>query len=172
VKPTLAEINASDRDGFVATLGHLFEHSPWVADGTFDKRPFRSLDELHAALCETMRGASAERQLGLLRAHPDLAGRLAKAGQLTASSNQEQAAAGLDQLSPDEAREIERLNEAYKQRFEFPFIICARLNAKATIIAAMRVRVGGTPDAERSTALAEVAKIARLRLNEAVSTQN
>ena len=138
MKPTLAEINASDRGAFVATLGHLFEHAPWVAEGTFGRRPFRNLDELHAALCETMRAAPAERQLELIRAHPDLAGRLAKAGQLTASSTQEQAAAGLDQLTPDEAREIRRLNDAYKERFGFPFIICARLNAKATILAAMR----------------------------------
>ncbi len=170
MKPTLAEINASDRDGFVATLGHLFEHSPWVADRTYGRRPFRSLDELHAALCETMWAAPAEMQLELLRAHPDLAGRLAKAGQLTASSTQEQAAAGLDQLTPDEAGEIQRLNDAYKQRFGIPFIICARLNAKAAILRAMRERVGSTPDAERSTALAEVAKIARLRLGDAVST--
>lgn len=170
MKPTLAEINASDRDGFVATLGHLFEHSPWVAAGTYDRRPFGSLDELHAALCETMGAAPAWSQLELLRAHPDLAGRLAKAGQLTASSTQEQAAAGLDQLTPDESREIQRLNDAYKERFGFPFIICARLNAKAAILDSMRGRVGSTPDAERSTALAEVAKIARLRLNDAVST--
>ena len=170
MKPTLAEINASDRGGFVATLGPLFEHSPWVAAGTYEGRPFRSLDELHAALCETMRAAPDTRQLELLRAHPDLAGRLAKAGQLTASSTQEQVAAGLDQLSPAEAREIERLNDAYKQRFGFPFIICARLNAKAAILGAMRERVGSTPDSERSTALAEVAKIARLRLGDAVST--
>jgi OHCU decarboxylase len=109
-----------------------------------------------------------ERQLALIRAHPDLAGRLAKAGQLTADSTKEQAAAGLDRLTPSEASEISRLNDAYKARFGFPFIICARLNAKDTILAAMRTRVTSTPEAERSTALGEIAKIAKLRLLEAV----
>ena len=84
MKPTLAALNASDRDAFVGALGHLFEHSPWVAEETFDRRPFRDADALHAALCATMRGAPLERRLALVRAHPDLAGRLAQAGQLTA----------------------------------------------------------------------------------------
>ncbi|MFY9923145.1 MAG: 2-oxo-4-hydroxy-4-carboxy-5-ureidoimidazoline decarboxylase [Opitutaceae bacterium] len=168
MQPTLAELNSSDRNVFVAALGHLFEHSPWVAAETFDKRPFRSLEELHGALCATMRAAPAERQLALIGAHPDLAGRLARAGQLTAASTREQSAAGLDRLTEAEAAEIGRLNEAYKARFGFPFIICARLNAKDTILAAMRARSGNTPEAEHSTALGEIAKIARLRLNEAV----
>jgi 2-oxo-4-hydroxy-4-carboxy-5-ureidoimidazoline decarboxylase len=171
-KPTLEEINASDRDGFVVTLGHLFEHSPWVALDTFPRRPFRSVDELHDALCATMRGAPVDRQLALVRAHPDLAGRLAQAGRLTASSTKEQSAAGLDRLTPAETAEIQRLNDAYKERFGFPFVICARLNAKATILAAMRARLGNPPDAELSTALDEIAKIARLRLNEAIKMEN
>lgn len=168
MQPTLAELNSSDRNFFVAALGHLFEHSPWVAAETFDKRPFQSLEELHGALCATMRAAPAERQLALIGAHPDLAGRLARAGQLTAASTREQSAAGLDRLTEAEAAEIGRINEAYKARFGFPFIICARLNAKDTILAAMRERSGNSPEAEHSTALGEIAKIARLRLNEAV----
>jgi OHCU decarboxylase len=167
--PTLAELNASDRDAFVRALGHLFEHSPWVAAETHAQGPFASLDALHAALCATLRGASRDRQLALIRAHPDLAGRLAQANQLTAESAKEQAAAGLDRLSPDEAREIRRLNDAYTARFGFPFVICARLNAKAAILAAMRARVASTPEEEHSTALGEIAKIARLRMNEAVT---
>jgi 2-oxo-4-hydroxy-4-carboxy-5-ureidoimidazoline decarboxylase len=166
---TLAVLNSADSGDFVGAIGHLFEHSPWVAEETYEARPFASLDELHHALCETMLSASAEKQMALIRAHPDLAGRLAKAGQLTADSTKEQSAAGLDKLTADEAAEIQRLNDAYKARFEFPFIICARLNAKDTILASMRSRVGNTPEAEHSTALAEIAKIARLRLNEAVT---
>jgi 2-oxo-4-hydroxy-4-carboxy-5-ureidoimidazoline decarboxylase len=169
---SLAALNSSGREAFVGVLGHLFEHSPWVAEETYGKRPFGSLDTLHDALCATMRGASLERQLELIRAHPDLAGRLAKAGQLTEASTKEQSAAGLDQLTPEESAEIQRLNDAYKARFGFPFIICARLNAKATILAAMRSRVGNSPDAEHSTALNEIAKIARLRLNEAVAADS
>jgi 2-oxo-4-hydroxy-4-carboxy-5-ureidoimidazoline decarboxylase len=171
-KPTLEEINACDRGAFVAALSHLFEHSPWVPQDTFPRRPFRSLDELHGALCATMRGAPVDSQLALVRAHPDLAGRLAQAGQLTASSTKEQTAAGLDRLTPAEAAEIQRLNDAYKERFGFPFVICARLNAKGTILAAMRTRLGNAPDAELSTALDEIAKRARLRLNEAINMEN
>jgi OHCU decarboxylase len=172
MQPTLASLNACDRRAFVATLGPLFEHSPWVAEETFPKRPFRDLDGLYAALCGTMREAAAERQIALVRAHPDLAGRLARAGELTAASEREQSAAGLDRLGEAESREIERLNEAYKARFGFPFVICARLNAKEAILAAMRARVHNTREAELSTALGEVAKIARLRLNEAVRKEN
>jgi 2-oxo-4-hydroxy-4-carboxy-5-ureidoimidazoline decarboxylase len=167
---TLAALNTSDRGAFVSALGHLFEHSPWVADETYPKRPFRDIDSLHAALCATMMGATKDRQLALLRAHPDLAGRLAQAGELTASSAREQSAAGLDRLSAAEMAEIQRLNQAYKERFGFPFIICARLNAKDAILASMRARVGNSADAEHSTALGEVAKIARLRLNEAIES--
>jgi 2-oxo-4-hydroxy-4-carboxy-5-ureidoimidazoline decarboxylase len=167
---TLAALNTSDRGAFVSALGHLFEHSPWVADETYPKRPFKDRDSLHAALCETMMGATEDRQLALLRAHPDLAGRLARAGELTASSAREQSAAGLDRLSATEMAEVQRLNQAYKERFGFPFIICARLNAKDAILASMRARVGNSADAEHSTALGEVAKIARLRLNEAIES--
>jgi 2-oxo-4-hydroxy-4-carboxy-5-ureidoimidazoline decarboxylase len=169
--PTLTVLNAFGRDDFVAALGHLFEHSPWVAAGTYDKRPFRDLDGLDAALCATMRAAPVERQVALVRAHPDLAGRLAQAGKLTESSAREQSAAGLDQLTPAEAAEIQRLNDAYKEKFGFPFVICARLNAKDTILAAMRARSRNTADAELSTALDEIAKIARLRLNEAIKKE-
>ena len=168
----LAALNACDRDAFVAALGHLFEHSPWVAAETWPRRPFRDADALHAALCETMRGAPAARQLALVRAHPDLAGRLAKAGALTPSSAGEQSAAGLDRLTPVEAAEIGRLNGAYTARFGFPFVICARRNAKDAIRAAMRSRAGNTPEAELSTALGEIAKIARIRLSEAITKEN
>jgi 2-oxo-4-hydroxy-4-carboxy-5-ureidoimidazoline decarboxylase len=166
---TLASLNAFDRAAFVSALGHLFEHSPWVADETYAKRPFRDAGELLAALCATMRAAPQARQLELLRAHPDLAGRLAQAGALTASSAREQSAAGLDRLSAAEADEIRRLNEAYRMRFGFPFIICARLNAKDAILASMRARVSNGADAELTAALGEVAKIARLRLDEVLA---
>jgi len=166
---TLASLNALDRAAFVSALGHLFEHSPWVADETYAKRPFRDADELFAALCATMRAAPLARRLELLRAHPDLAGRLAQAGALTASSAREQSAAGLDRLSAAEADEIRRLNEAYRVRFGFPFIICARLNAKDAILASMRARVSNGADAELAAALGEVAKIARLRLDEVLA---
>jgi 2-oxo-4-hydroxy-4-carboxy-5-ureidoimidazoline decarboxylase len=171
-KPTLTVLNACDRDAFVAALGHLFEHSPWVAAETFDKRPFKDLDGLDASFAATMRAAPVDRQIALVRAHPDLAGRLAQAGQLTDSSAREQSAAGLGRLAPAEAAEIQSLNDAYKEKFGFPFIICARLNAKDAILSAMRARSRNSADAELSTALDEIAKIARLRLNEAIKMEN
>ncbi len=169
---TLAALNSCDRDAFVAVLGALFEHSPWVAAETFAKRPFRDSQALHGALCGTMLGAPAGRQLALVRAHPDLAGRLAASGALTASSAREQAAAGLDRLEPAEMAEIQRLNGAYRARFGFPFVICARLNAKEAILSSMRSRIANSPEAELSTALGEIAKIARLRLDEAITKEN
>jgi 2-oxo-4-hydroxy-4-carboxy-5-ureidoimidazoline decarboxylase len=166
--PTLAEINAGDRSAFVAALGHLFEHSPWVAAETHARGPFADAAALHAALCATVAAAGRDRQLALVRAHPDLAGRLARAGRLTEASAREQAAAGLDRLAPADAAEMQRLNASYRERFGFPFVICARLNAGGAILAAMRSRLASTPEAELSTALGEIAKIAKLRLAEAI----
>jgi 2-oxo-4-hydroxy-4-carboxy-5-ureidoimidazoline decarboxylase len=166
---TLAELNSSDCATFTAALGHLFEHSPWVAEETWPRRPFRDAAQLHAALCATMRAATAERQLALIRAHPDLAGRLARQHQLTAESSREQASAGLDRLTDAELAEFQRLNAAYLARFGFPFIICARLNHKAAILAAMQARAGQAPAVEFQTALGEIEKIARLRLTDMLS---
>jgi len=163
---TLEALNADDQRAFVAAVGHLFEHSPWVAEETWGKRPFVDAPALHAALCATMRGASPERQLALIRAHPDLAGRLAQQKKLTAESTREQASAGLDQLTDAELAAFTAQNDTYKARFGFPFIICARLNAKAAILEAMQARVGHAPDAEFNTALGEIEKIAWLRLQD------
>ncbi len=166
--PSLADLNKADPASFVAALGHLFEHSPWVAEQTWAQRPFASTETLHAALCATMRAATQDRQLALIRAHPDLAGRLARQKQLTAESTREQASAGLDQLSDAELAEFTRQNVAYQGKFGFPFIICARLNAKAAILAALQARGGNPPDTEFAAALAEIGKIAWLRLQDAL----
>lgn len=163
---TLAALNSANQAAFTAALGHLFEHSPWVAEETWMRRPFAGAEALHAALCATMRAAPRERQLALIRAHPDLAGRLARQRRLTADSAREQAGAGLDRLTDAELAEFNRRNEAYRAKFGFPFVICARLNAKDSILAAMRTRLDNTPEAEFATALAEIEKIARLRLQD------
>jgi 2-oxo-4-hydroxy-4-carboxy-5-ureidoimidazoline decarboxylase len=163
---TLADLNKSDCAAFGSTLGHLFEHSPWVAEETWPRRPFRDATHLHLELCTTLRAAPRDRQLALIRAHPDLAGRLAIAGQLTAESTQEQASAGLDQLAAAERAEFEKLNEAYRARFGFPFVICARLNERSAILAAMCERHLNSPNEEIAAALAEIEKIAWLRLQD------
>ena len=180
--PSLSDLNNSDRAAFTAALGHLFEHSPWVAEQGWLRRPFRDAAHLHAKLCATMRAAPPEWQLALIRAHPDLAGRLqgpelasgelaesvegARLPKLTADSTREQASAGLDRLTDAELAEFTRLNAAYKAKFEFPFIICARLNAKAAMLAAMQSRLSNEWPVERDTALAEIEKIAWLRLKD------
>ncbi len=163
---TIAHLNSLDRIAFTAALGHLFEHSPWVAEETWPQRPFRDVPHLHAALCATMRAAAREKQLALIRAHPDLAGRLAQQNQLTAESTHEQASAGLNRLSAEELTGFQKLNSAYLARFGFPFIICARLNNRATILAAMQARLGHNAETEFATALGEIEKIAQLRLND------
>ena len=164
--PTLAELNSFDRAAFTAALGHLFEHSPCVADETWPQRPFRDAAQLHSALCTTMRASPRDKQLALIRAHPDLAGRLAQQNKLTAESTREQASAGLDRITDVEFAEFQKNNAAYFARFGFPFIICARLNHRATILAAMQSRVNSPPDDEFATALGEIEKIARLRLDD------
>lgn len=165
---TLAKLNKSDRTAFTAALGHLFEHSPWVAQETWPRRPFRDAAHLQAELNATLRAAPAERQLALIRAHPDLAGRLAQQDVLTKTSKREQASAGLDRLSAAELDAFQKLNAAYRARFGFPFIICARLNAHAAILKAMQTRLPNPIAVEFDAALAEIEKIASLRLQDAL----
>jgi 2-oxo-4-hydroxy-4-carboxy-5-ureidoimidazoline decarboxylase len=163
---TLTEVNQLDQPAFTAALGHLFEHSPWVAEATWAGRPFRDETHLHGELCLMMRRAPVEQQRALIEAHPDLAGRLALAGNLTLESKREQASAGLDQMTSEELAIFQELNAAYRGKFGFPFIICARLNARAAILDAMRRRMNNSPAEEFTAALGEIEKIARLRLSD------
>jgi 2-oxo-4-hydroxy-4-carboxy-5-ureidoimidazoline decarboxylase len=164
----LAQLNQLDRAGFVAVCGPLFEHSPWIADRTFHQAPFASREALYAALCATLGLATTEEKLGLVRAHPDLVGRLALEGVLTPESTGEQATAGLNALTADEVRQFDEYNAAYHAKFDFPFVICARENKKEAILAAFPVRLQNSPEQELATALVEIGKIARLRLCDAV----
>jgi 2-oxo-4-hydroxy-4-carboxy-5-ureidoimidazoline decarboxylase len=168
---SLAELNNIDRAAFVTALGPLFEHSPWVAEETFDCRPFRDAAHLYVELCATLRRAAPERRIALIRAHPDLAGRLAALGQLTAASAREQASAGLNRLSEKELSEFQTLNASYRARFGWPFVICARLNSREDILRAMRSRLGNSPETEQRTALDEIEKIAQLRLADALAVE-
>jgi OHCU decarboxylase len=163
-KLTLDQINALDRDAFVARLGFLFEGSPWIAAATWPARPFGSADALHRALCATMEAAPAERKIALIRAHPDLAGKAAIAGELTPESTSEQSSAGLDRLTPEQFARFSRLNAAYRDRFGFPFVICARENTRDSILASFEARLHNDREREVAAALGEISKIARLRL--------
>ena len=163
---SIEEINGLDREAFVARLGFLFEGSPWIAGEAWQARPFAGRADLHRALCEVVERAPPERQLALIRAHPDLVGRAALAGTLGRESTGEQAAAGLDpdRLSPEEIAAFGELNRAYRERFGFPFVICARENKKDSILAGFKVRLDNSRDREIAVALAEIAKIAHYRL--------
>lgn len=163
---TLAQLNSLSRPEFVRIVGPVFEHSPWIAEATWPKRPFASVEALHAALCETVRGAGEEKQLALIRAHPDLVGKLALAGQLTKESTGEQASAGLGNLTPEEVALFQQNNAAYKEKFGFPFVICARLNKKEAILKGFKVRLHNSGEQEIQAALAEIFKIAELRLRD------
>jgi OHCU decarboxylase len=153
-------------EAFVARYGAIFEGSAWVARAAFAEGPFTGFDDLHAALVAAVRAAPRERQLELIHAHPELAGREAQAGELTAASAGEQASAGLQQLTADEAERWRALNAAYRERFGFPLVVCVREHTKDSILAWGQERLGHEPEAEVEIALAEIAKIARLRLEE------
>jgi 2-oxo-4-hydroxy-4-carboxy-5-ureidoimidazoline decarboxylase len=160
--------NAASSDDFCAALDGVWEHSPWIAEAAAAKRPFANLEELAATMWRVVCEADEERKLALLRAHPDLAGRLARAGALTTESAGEQASLGLDRLSDDEFAFFTEKNRAYRERFGFPFIICVRDHTKTTIREAFERRLAGTREAEMQIALDEVRKIAEYRLRDRV----
>jgi OHCU decarboxylase len=137
-----------------------------VAEGAWSDRPFADVDELFEALRSAMYSAPRERQLALIRAHPDLAGKAAVEGTLTDRSRREQASAGLDRLTPDEYEAFMRTNKAYRERFGFPFVVCVREHTKESILRVAAERLEHTRDEEVRVALEEIAKIARLRLQE------
>ena len=161
---TIEALNRTDREEFRATLGGIFEDSPWVAERAWAARPFRTVEELHAAMRAVVTRASRDERLALLRAHPDLAGKAARAGAMTAASVAEQATAGLDRLTDDEFARFERLNCAYRERFGFPFIIAVRRHDKTAILAAYERRLRNTAEEEIDAALEQVFEITWMRL--------
>jgi 2-oxo-4-hydroxy-4-carboxy-5-ureidoimidazoline decarboxylase len=168
VKPTIAEVDAMDCEAFVAALGPVVEHSPWVAQEAWRRRPFGSVAGLQLAFDAAIRGARRDRRLELLRAHPELGGREAARGELTDASAREQRAARLDRLAPHELAALRLLGADYRERFGFPFVACVREHSVESLLAWGRVRLTRDPDAEATTALAEVSKIVGLRLSELV----
>lgn len=165
----LATLNTLDRQAFIATLGHLFEQSPWIAADVWQARPFADRDALLRALLAVVQAASLEQQLALIKAHPDLAGKAAVAGTLTAASTHEQASAGLDRLTAEEFARFTALNSAYRERFGFPFIICVREHTRTSILQAFEERLTHERGQETRIALEEIARIARLRLDDTVT---
>ena len=158
---------AMDRDTFVSAFGGIFEHSPWIADRAFDLELGPAHDTavgLHNALCRMFRSATADERMGVLTAHPDLAGKLAAAKRLTADSTSEQASAGLDTLTDAERAEFTELNAKYTEKHGFPFIIAVRDHNKSGILAAFKDRVNNNSEDEFATACKQVERIALHRL--------
>jgi OHCU decarboxylase len=163
-KITIDRANRLSREGFVERFGPLYEHSPWVAEEAYGARPFDGLDDLHEALVRAVEAAPRGRKMALLRAHPDLAGKAAVAGELTPESTGEQAAAGLDRLSQRELEAFTRVNREYREKFGFPLIFAVKEHTKESILKSAAERLENSRPEEIGAALAEVSKIARLRL--------
>jgi chitin deacetylase len=162
---TLAEVNALSLVEFMARLGDVFEHSPWVAERAFSRRPFASVETLHQAMMQAVARATRDEQLGLIRAHPELAGAQARDGKLTAESSSEQSRLGFTRLSRDEFLRMADLNRRYREKFGFPCIVALRLHpTRESVMAEMERRVVNDGKTEMKNALEQIGHIARGRL--------
>ena len=150
---TLAALNAMAPQAFVAALGEVFEHSPWVAEAAVAGRPYPTVAALHDAMIGAVRRETAERQLAFIGGHPELGSRVGQAAGLTDASQSEQGSLGLNSLSADEFATFSRLNQAYREKFRFPFIICVRRHTRDSILRQFERRLGNDVAAERAQAL-------------------
>jgi 2-oxo-4-hydroxy-4-carboxy-5-ureidoimidazoline decarboxylase len=157
---TLSDLNSFDHPRFVEALGWIFEGSPWVAERAWSARPFADLDALFGAMKAAVETAKPEEQLALLRAHPDLGARV----RISAASTEEQTAAGLNHLTPEEFERLQRLNSAYRNRFDFPFLFAVKGSTKYDVLDALERRINAAPDEEFQEALRQVFRIAEFRL--------
>jgi 2-oxo-4-hydroxy-4-carboxy-5-ureidoimidazoline decarboxylase len=165
---SLEQLNSASGEDFVAALGTIFEHSPWVAAAAAPQRPFVRLSSLYSAMSVAVRSASSAKRLELINCHPDLAGKAARASALTAESKSEQGSAGLDRLSDTEYDLFQRLNGDYRQKFGIPFIICVRRHTKDSILRQFELRLKHTAEVEHETAINEILRISALRLDQHV----
>ena len=166
---TITQLNAMPEAEFVQVLGGIYEHSPWFAEAAAKQRPFANVAELAAALRGAVDAAGEEAQVKLVRAHPELAGRAAVRGELTAESTREQAGAGLDQCTAEEFQRLQDLNAAYNRKFGFPFILAVRGYDRHGIIDAFAMRIENEPAVELQTCINQIHRIAQFRLNDLVS---
>ncbi|MBV1830630.1 2-oxo-4-hydroxy-4-carboxy-5-ureidoimidazoline decarboxylase [Komagataeibacter sp. AV436] len=157
-------VNSLSAVRFVELFGPIYEHSPWIAQRAHGHAPFTGREAMLAAMALVLEQADEAEKMALIRAHPELAQRMGVDPTLTSASAAEQASAGLDRLTPDEFSSFRALNEAYAAKFGMPFIICVRRSDKQAILNGLRTRLDNTPQAEQQTALAEINKIAALRL--------
>ena len=162
----LAALNRVSATDFAAQLDGIYEHSPWIAERAAAARPFASRLELLAAMQAVVLAATTDEQLALVRAHPELAGKAAVRGELTAESTREQAGAGLSECSAEEFERLQTLNAAYNTRFGFPFVLAVKGHDRSSVLRAFEQRLNNDPETERATALAQIERIAEFRLAE------
>jgi 2-oxo-4-hydroxy-4-carboxy-5-ureidoimidazoline decarboxylase len=169
---SLPDLNASSKDDFVAALANIFEHSPWIAERASSKRPFAGVKELFDAMKQIIDQAQGELRLALIKAHPDLANKTQRAAGLTAESNAEQNSAGLDRLSDAEYRAFERVNNAYRAKFGFPYIVCVRRHTKDSILRDFERRLPNNAASEMQKSIEEICRIAALRLDQLLTSND
>jgi 2-oxo-4-hydroxy-4-carboxy-5-ureidoimidazoline decarboxylase len=165
---TLSELNACSKDDFVAALANIFEHSPWIAEQTASMRPFAGVNQLFDAMKAAVDRAPSELRLALIKAHPDLADKTQRAAGLTAESSAEQNSVGLDRLSDAEYVAFERVNNAYRSKFGFPYIVCVRRHTKDSILRDFERRLPNDARTETQKSIEEIGRIAALRVDQLV----
>src|SRR5882672_7564843 len=169
---TIADLNACSKADFVAALGNVFEYSPWIAEQAANARPFAGVVALFEAMQAAVQRAPSDVRLALIKAHPDLADKTQRAAGLTAESNAEQNSAGLDRLSDAEYEAFERVNNAYRAKFGFPYIVCVRRHTKDSILRDFAKRLPNDARTETQTSLEEICRIAALRLDQLVASDD
>jgi 2-oxo-4-hydroxy-4-carboxy-5-ureidoimidazoline decarboxylase len=169
---TLADLNACSKDDFVTALANVFEHSPWLAEQAASARPFTGVTQLLDAMKSAVDRASPELRLSLIKAHPDLANKTQRAAGLTAESSAEQDSVGLDRLSEAEYAAFERVNNAYRAKFGFPYIVCVRRHTKDSILLDFQRRLPNDAKTETQTSIGEICRIAALRIDQLVTSDD
>lgn len=165
---TLSQLNALSQAEFTQALGAIFEHSPWIPNRAWAARPFACVGALHAAMVQVLNNASEGEKLGLICAHPELAGKEAKAGTLTSESKSEQRGAGLDQCTAQELETLRSLNMAYREKFGFPFVVAVKGLTRNDILTLIAQRIQNSKEDEFNRCLLEITKIAMFRLQSQV----
>jgi 2-oxo-4-hydroxy-4-carboxy-5-ureidoimidazoline decarboxylase len=169
---TLAELNTCSKDDFVAALANVFEYSPWIAEQAASSRPFAGVNALFGAMKAAVDRAPSELRLALIKGHPDLANKTQRAAGLTAESSDEQNSVGLDRLSDAEYEAFERVNNAYRSKFGFPYIVCVRRHTKDSILRDFERRLPNDANTETQASIAEICRIAALRLDQLVKSDD
>ena len=169
---SLSDLNVCSKADFVTALANVFEYSPWIAEQAASARPFAGVNALFAAMKAAVEGAGPDQRLALIKAHPDLADKAQRAVGLTAESSAEQNSVGLDRLSDAGYQAFERVNNAYRAKFGFPYIVCVRRYTKDYVLRDFELRLPNDAGTEMQTSIGEIFRIAALRLDQLVKADD